>query len=102
MTLRPKHEVALDELRAALIRKIAYAYKVRWSPLWMSHSDRRIEIRGLIARVRALDALREKASERAFMADLWMYVAAGFSREEAMRKARADRAAREGGGNARL
>lgn len=53
-------------------------------------SDSRACVRIAIEYIRALDDVREQARDRAFMADLWMYMACGLSREDAAKRARAE------------
>lgn len=46
--------------------------------------------RSKLRQIRALDAVREEARDRSFMADVWMYIACGLHRDEAVKRARSE------------
>lgn len=95
------HGEALDQVRAELCAELRRDWPLRCK----KHARERCvrshgrcawcrAIRVRLAQLRALDAVREQARDRDLMADVWMYIACGLSREEAFGKARAERAGR--------
>lgn len=71
-------------------RRLGSSWRVRFA-------DRKSvpRVRGLIRRIRALDAVMEHARDRDYMARVWMYIACGLTQAEAANRARAEMAAQE-------
>jgi hypothetical protein len=92
------HAETLDALRAELLQHLRAAWAQRQphtrdfcSMAWSCSAG---EIVALVARVRAIDAVRANLRDRKYMAELWMLIACGKTREEAAMEARAVLASR--------
>jgi hypothetical protein len=88
-----ERDAALDGLRAQLCIQLRDEWALRCGRTRPNPSrpcQRCRRLRNAITSIRALDSVREQARDRSFMASLWMYIACGLTREEAVKRARDD------------